>query len=214
MQSSTSSLSVSLQEPLLITATAADDRCSNIDQDHDSSPSARLSLDDDENEGSQKILQADKNELGCDSCIHWYITKFLFPLLLILQQAMTLVLLVPFLFLQFGCDYEADSSVHILPPCLVIGSSLALFGMLIWIFIHEKAPATQEILLRILHPAIHVEMNIVLMLIQEKKMEIAIVTLLSSMVGVGAFVLFSVHQSRSSSSSSSNEETAGDLLKV
>jgi hypothetical protein len=85
--------------------------------------------------------------------------------------------------------------------------------MLIWLFIHEKAPRTQEFLLRILHPAILVEMNMALMLIRDKKEEIAIATLLISMVGVGTFVLFSVRKS-SRSRNNKAEEKAGDLLTV
>jgi hypothetical protein len=140
--------------------------------------------------------------------------KFLFPLLLIPQQVTTLVLLVPFLFMQFGFEDEANATVYILPPRLVIGSSLTLFVMFIWLYNHEKAPATQEVLLRILHPAILVEMNIALiMLILDKKEEIAIATLLICMVGVGTFVLFSVRESNSSSNNKVKEKT-GDLLTV
>lgn len=209
-----SSISLPLKEPLLVTANAAEERCNELDQAHHrDSSSVRLFLDEDDNEGAQKSFHADKNGLGCCSCVHWYISKFLFPLLLITQQVTTFVLLVPFLFMQFGFEDEANATAYILPPRLVIGSSLTLFVMLIWLYNHEKAPATQEFLLRILHPAILVEMNIALMLILDNKEEIAIATLLVSMVGVGTFVLFSVQESNSSSNNKVKEKS-GDLLIV
>jgi hypothetical protein len=209
MQSSSSSLSLSLREPLLATDNVADERYSVLDQAiHHSSVSLSQVVDKEGGERpSKNWFIANKNELGFSSCIHWYNSKFfLFRLLVITQHVMTIVLLVPFMSFQFGFEDEAKVAVNLLPPRLVIASSMTLFVMLIWLYIHEKAPS-QEFLLGILHPGILVEMNIALMLILNKKEKLAIATLLISMLGVGALVLFSVQNSSSRNKNTVKEKT-------
>jgi hypothetical protein len=202
-------MSLSLKEPLLVAARAAGERYSKRDQAHHAihgSSSPKHSADENENDRPQKSFHSNKNDVGCISCSNWRLSKFLFPLLIVTQHATTLVLLFPFLVAPFGFEDEAVATVHALPPWLVIASSLTVFTILIWLYIHEKTPRTQEFLLRILHAAILGEMNIALVLILDKKVEIAIATLLAGMVGAGTFVLFSV-QDCSSRSSSNNDKT-------
>jgi hypothetical protein len=220
MPSSSSSISLSLKEPLLVASEAVDDeRCRERDQAFYYDIAARrLSLVEGENDGPQKYFQGIKNAIGCNSCIHWYISRFLLPLIMITQHITALVLLFPFFLFQVGFEDNANATtVHVFPPRLVIGSSLTNIVVLIWLYIHEQAPKTPEFLLRILHPAILGEMNIALMLILDNKEEVAIATLLISMVGVGAFVLFSVQDCTGSRNRRNNmavEEKTAYLLTV